>query len=265
MTIAQISRSAYYYHQQRLTQPEKDASLCDEIVRIYHEHKQCYGYRRLTLALRQAGHLINKKKVQRLMQSMQLTAVIRRRKKYRSYRGEQGRIVANVLQRQFDCDQPNQKWVTDVTEFRVGNEKLYLSPMMDLFNREIIAYKIMRRPVYKLVEDMLKKAIIRLSSTEKPLIHSDQGWQYQLGTYQATLTKHGLQQSMSRKGNCLDNAVIENFFGTLKSELFYREEFSTIEQLEKRLHEYMHYYNHERISTKLKGLSPVQYRNQPFV
>ena len=170
-----MSRSTYYYHQQRLAQPKKDASLCDEIARIYHEHKQCYGYRRLTLALRQAGRLINKKKVQRLMQSLQLKAVIRRRKKYRSYRGEQGRIAPNVLQRQFDCDQPNKKWVTDVTEFRVGNEKLYLSPIMDLFNREIIAYKLMRRPVYKLVEDMLKKALARLKSAEKPLIHSDQG------------------------------------------------------------------------------------------
>ena len=133
---------------------------------------------------------------------------------------------------------------------------------MDLFNREIIAYRVMRRPVYKLVEDMLQKALSKLTTTDKPLLHSDQGWQYQLATYQKTLADHGVKQSMSRKGNCLDNAVIENFFGTLKCELFYRKKFTSIDQLEEQIHDYIYYYNHERLSTKLKGLSPVQYRNQ---
>ncbi len=196
------------------------------------------------------------------MQTLNLKAVIRAPKKYRSYRGEQGYIAPNHLARQFECEQPNQKWVTDVTEFRVGNEKLYLSPLMDLFNREIIAYRVMRRPVYKLVEDMLQKALSKLATTDKPLLHSDQGWQYQLATYQKTLADHGVKQSMSRKGNCLDNAVIENFFGTLKCELFYRKKFTSIDQLEEQIHDYIYYYNHERLSTKLKGLSPVQYRNQ---
>lgn len=214
LTIAELSRSTYYYHQQRL------------------------------------------------MQLLRLKAVIRAPKKYRSYRGKEGRIAPNILMRKFDCEEPNHKWVTDVTEFRVGDEKLYLSPVLDLFNRQIIAYQLMRKPVYKLVSDRLEKAISTLKSTEKPLIHSDQGWQYQLDSYQQTLASHGFTQSMSRKGNCLDNAVIESFFGTLKCELFYREKFTSIEQLEKRIHEYIYYYNHERVSTKLKGLSPVQYRNQ---
>lgn len=260
-----MSRSTYYYHQQRLAKPDKNALLCEQIVDIYNKHKQCYGYRRITLALKQLGQCVNKKRVQRLMQSLHLKAAIRTPRKYRSYRGKQGRIAPNLLERQFTCNKPNQKWVTDVTEFRVGDNKLYLSPIMDLFNRQIVAYQVMRRPVYQLVSDMLEKAISTLKSTDKPLIHSDQGWQYQLGSYQKTLSKHGLTQSMSRKGNCLDNAVIESFFGTLKSELFYREKFTCIKQLEKRIHEYIYYYNYERISTKLKGLSPVQYRNQSFL
>lgn len=127
--------------------------MLEDIQEIYSDHKQCYGYRRITFALKQLGQLVNKKKVQRLMQTLNLKAVIRAPRKYRSYRGEQGRIAPNLLERQFDCAQPNQKWVTDVTEFRVGDEKLYLSPMMDLFNGEIIAYQVMRRPVYKLVSD----------------------------------------------------------------------------------------------------------------
>lgn len=264
LTMAELSRSTYYYHQQRLTEPNKDQLLCDDIGHLFNEHNACYGYRRMTFILKQLGYLVNKKKVQRLMQLLRLKAVIRAPKKYRSYRGKEGRIAPNILMRKFDCEEPNHKWVTDVTEFRVGDEKLYLSPVLDLFNRQIIAYQLMRKPVYKLVSDMLEKAISTLKSTEKPLIHSDQGWQYQLDSYQQTLASHGFTQSMSRKGNCLDNAVIESFFGTLKCELFYREKFISIEQLEKRIHEYIYYYNHERVSTKLKGLSPVQYRNQSY-
>ena len=192
---------------------------------------------------------------------MQLKSRIRA-VKYRSYKGQVGKIADNILQRQFEADKPNQKWVTDVTEFKVGSEKLYLSPIMDLFNGEIIAFQTQRRPMFGLVKDMLKEAVNKLKPSEKPIVHSDQGWQYQMAHYQRQLSEKGLIQSMSRKGNCLDNASMESFFGILKSESFYGEKFKTVDDLEQTVKEYIHYYNHERIKVKLKGLSPVEYRKQ---
>lgn len=228
---------------------------------IYHKHKGRYGYRRITLALRNMGLVINHKCVQRLMQSMKLKSRIRIAK-YRSYKGRVGRVADNILKRKFKANKPNQKWVTDVTEFKVGSEKLYLSPIMDLFNGEIIAFQTLYRPMFELVQDMLSNAMDRLGEDEKPIVHSDQGWQYQMSRYQKKLAEKGLIQSMSRKGNCLDNASMESFFGILKSECFYGEEFKSVKELEQTVKEYIHYYNHERIKVKLKGLSPVQYRTQ---
>lgn len=263
LAIAELARSTYYYHANADLEKSSDvAQLKQQVAVLFTQHKGCYGYRRITLLLRQMGMLVNKKRIQRLMVEQGLRAVIRRRRRYSSYQGEQGRIAANVLARQFDSPQPNEKWVTDVTEFKVGEEKLYLSPLMDLYNREIVSYTLKRRPTYDLVEEMIRQAFAQLPEHASPLIHSDQGWHYQHYTYQNNLRQRGITQSMSRKGNCLDNAVIENFFGTLKCEMFYTEKFTSIEQLEQRIHEYIHYYNHERIHTKLKGLSPVQYRLQ---
>lgn len=183
-------------------------------------------------------------------------------KKYRSYRGE-GHVVPNVLQRQFQAERPHQKWVTDVTEFNVRGEKLYLSTVMDLYNGEIVAFHMDRRPHYSLVGTMLRKALAKLQGGT-PLLHSDQGWQYRMPAYRRMLAEHGLTQSMSRKGNCLDNAAMESFFGTLKSEFFHLNRFASVEALEQGLRDYIHYYNHHRIKAKLKGLSPVQYRTQPL-
>ena len=171
-------------------------------------------------------------------------------------------MVGNDLNRQFHAERPNQKWVTDVTEFKVQGMKLYLSPIMDLYNGEIVAYQIKRQPVFDLVGQMLEEAIKKLSPDERPMIHSDQGWQYQHENYRHMLEKHSLKQSMSRRGNCPDNAAMESFFGTLKSEFFYLNSFDSIESLEAGLVEYIQYYNQERIKLKLKGLSPVQYREQ---
>nr|WP_267313865.1 IS3 family transposase [Acinetobacter indicus] len=256
-----MARSTYFYHEQQSKREDKYSDLKQQIKAIYHKHKGRYGYRRITLALKNLGFTINHKCVQRLMQSMQLRSCIRA-VKYRSYKGQIGKIAKNVLQRQFKADKPNQKWVTDVTEFNVRGEKLYLSPIMDLFNGEIISFQLQRRPLFGLVKDMLKDAIAKLSPNDKPIIHSDQGWQYQMRFYQQQLQQHGFIQSMSRKGNCLDNASMESFFGILKSECFYGEEFNSVEELEQTVKEYIHYYNHERIKVKLKGLSPVEYRTQ---
>ena len=256
-----MARSTYFYHEKSSKLEDKYSDLKQQIKAIYHQHKGRYGYRRITLALKNMGLVINHKCVQKLMQSMKLKSRIRIAK-YRSYRGQVGRVADNVLQRQFESNQPNQKWVTDVTEFNVRGEKLYLSPIMDLFNGEIIAFQMERRPIFRLVKDMLKEAIDKLNINEKPIIHSDQGWQYQMRFYQQQLAERGLIQSMLRKGNCLDNASMESFFGVLKSECFYGEEFNSIDELEQTVKEYIHYYNHERIKVKLKGLSPVQYRTQ---
>ena len=256
-----MARSTYFYHEKSSKLDDKYSDLKQQIKAIYHQHKGRYGYRRITLALKNMGLVINHKCVQKLMQSMKLKSRIRIAK-YRSYRGQVGRVADNVLQRQFESNQPNQNWVTDVTEFNVRGEKLYLSPIMDLFNGEIIAFQMERRPIFRLVKDMLKEAIDKLNINEKPIIHSDQGWQYQMRFYQQQLAERGLIQSMLRKGNCLDNASMESFFGVLKSECFYGEEFNSIDELEQTVKEYIHYYNHERIKVKLKGLSPVQYRTQ---
>src|SRR5690606_25173782 len=151
-------------------------------------------------------------------------------KKYQSYRGEQGKIAPHILQRAFTADRPNQKWVTDITEFKVRDKKLYLSPIMDLYNQENISYQLSERPIFGQVVDMLKKAFKRVPNGNQLLFHSDQGWQYQMKPFQALLKKKGIVQSMSRKGNCLDNAIIENFFGTLKAEMFYIQKINSIEE-----------------------------------
>ena len=142
-----------------------------------------------------------------------------RMKKYRSYKGEVGRIAPNLLNRDFHADKPNQKWVTDVTEFSLFGEKLYLSPILDLHSSDLVSYTISERPVLRMVTSMLDQAFAKIPDGTDLILHSDQGWQYQHKQYQRMLREKGIRQSMSRKGNCLDNAVIENFFGLLKSEL----------------------------------------------
>lgn len=262
LQVAGLARSTFYYQQKVLQTADKHACLKARIRMLFEQHKGRYGYRRITAAIRRTGELINHKTVQRLMMQLQLKSLVRV-KKYRSYKGLVGRIAPNILQRQFDAQRPNQKWVTDVTEFNVGGQKLYLSPVMDLYNGEIIAHQMAKRPVFEMVSTMLKKAFARLGLRDKPILHSDQGWQYQMPGYRHLLAKHAIDQSMSRKGNCLDNAAMESFFGTLKSEFFYLNKFSSVDDLQAGLESYIHYYNHDRIKLKLKGLSPVQYRTQP--
>lgn len=232
-----------------------------EIIAIYHQHKGRYGYRRITIALKVKGIRINHKRVARIMHECGLKSLVRI-KKYKSYKGQQGKIARNLLKRNFTASKPYQKWVTDVTEFAVAGKKLYFSPILDLYNGEVVSYNISQRPNFNQVTDMLQKALDKLPAQARPMLHSDQGWQYQMREYQEALRKSKIKQSMSRKGNCLDNAVMENFFGILKSELFYIEKFNSIDQLQKEIIKYIEYYNNDRIKQKLNGLSPVMYRNQ---
>lgn len=231
------------------------------IETLFTQHKGRYGYRRITLALHQEGTSLNHKTVYRLMKSLQLKSVIRV-KRYRSYRGELGKVAKNVLQRQFVASMPNEKWVTDVTEFNVAGERLYLSPILDLYNGEIVAHHTSKRPRFDMVATMLNKAFLRLNGEDQLILHSDQGWQYQMPAYQGMLREQNIVPSMSRKGNCLDNAPMESFFGTLKSECFYLQKFSSVEQLQEAIDDYIDYYNHDRIKVKLNGLSPVKFRTQ---
>jgi putative transposase len=261
LELAQLSRSTFYYQLGLRHQDDKYGKLKATIKAIFERHKGRYGYRRITAVVRQSGHLVNHKVVQRLMGVLGLKSLVRP-KKYRSFKGEVGQAAPNELQRQFKAEAANQKWVTDVTEFNVAGEKLYLSPVLDLYNGEIIAFETNKRPVFDMVSTMLKKAIAKLQPHEKPLLHSDQGWQYRMPAYQRQLKERELVQSMSRKGNCHDNAAMESFFGVLKSEFFYLNTFGSVDELRTGLADYIQYYNHDRIKLKLKGLSPVQYRAQ---
>jgi transposase InsO family protein len=254
----------YYYQVSASLKPDPYLDTKMQIKTIFHAHKGRYGYRRLQIALGSQSHHLNHKTVHKLMGQLGLKSLVRP-KRYQSYKGPIGKAAPNLLERKFVAKAPNQKWVTDVTEFNIKGEKVYLSPISDLYSQEIISHTITDRPQIGMVMQMLQKAFKQLKSKDKPILHSDQGWQYQMGFYQEALKEQGLTQSMSRKGNCLDNAVMENWFGIMKTEFFYQEKFETIESFKKGLHEYIHYYNHDRIKQKLKGLSPVNYRTQSLV
>lgn len=244
--------------------PDKYEKVKEKIKELYHSSKGRYGYRRITLALKNLGFVINHKTVQRLMKELSVICLVRM-KKYKSYKGKVGRIAENLLNRDFSADKPNEKWVTDITEFSLFGEKLYLSPILDLFNGEIISYSITSGPYLRQVMEMLDLAFEKHKDLDGLIFHSDQGWQYQHKTYQYRLKEQGIEQSMSRKGNCLDNAVMENFFGLLKSELLYLQEFQNIDHFKNELIDYIEWYNKYRIKSKLKGLSPIQFRTQSLV
>jgi len=260
LSCMKMARSTFYYYLKDGNQQDKYIQLKEVIKSTYSVHKGRYGYRRITLSIRKDGYKVNQKTVYRLMGDLGLKSSIRV-KKYRSYRGEHGKIAQNVLERNFKAAKPFQKWSTDVTEFRVKDKKLYLSPIIDLFNQEIISYNLSDRPNFHGIMDMLDRAIGKLNTGSSGLIlHSDQGWQYQMIQYQKKLKQNGIIQSMSRKGNCLDNAIIENFFGTLKSELYYQNKYESTDQLKQDIREYIEYYNNNRIKLNLNGMSPMEYR-----
>ena len=255
-----MSRSTFYYHQTKKKE-DKYTDVKDKIIEVYQKHKARYGYRRVHEVLRQSGFTINHKTTQKLMHQLGLQGK-KRRNKYRSYKGNIGKIAPNTLQRDFKADRPFEKLVTDVTEFAVCDEKVYLSPVMDLYNREIVSYSISRNASFSQTLEMLTGLFKKLPKDSKPLMHSDQGWQYQMKEYIDLLKEHGITQSMSRKGNCLDNGAMENFFGRLKVEMFFGERFESIKDFERKLRDYIRYFNQDRISLKLGGLSPVQYRRR---
>ena len=228
LEAAQLPRSTFYYHTKRWNVEDKYAQTKAEITAIYHENKGRYGYRRVTSELHNRGIMLNHKTVQRLMKEMGLICRVRM-KKYRSYKGEKGATADNELNREFRAEKPNQKWVTDITEFRLFGQKLYLAPILDLYSGDIVTYTLSDSPNLLMVTTMLEQAFATIPDNTNLLLHSDQGWHYRHKQYVRMLKEKGVQQSMSRKGNCYDNSVMENFFGQLKSELLYLQEFESME------------------------------------
>jgi len=264
LEIAQLPRSTFYYHSKRQSKEDKYARVKAEIATIYHENKGRYGYRRITDELHNRKIYLNHKTVQRLMKELGLICRVRM-KKYRSYKGEKSTTADNILDREFRAEKPNQKWVTDVTEFHLFGQKLYLSPILDLCSGDIVTYTLPDSPNLLMVTTMLEQAVAKLPDNTKLLLHSDQGWHYQHKQYVQMLQDKGIRQSMSHKGNCYDNAVMEDFFGHLKSELLYLHEFESMEHFKTELIEYIDYYNNRRIKARLKGLLPALHRQQALL
>lgn len=241
-------------------QQDPYTELKTAITTSFEQSKRRYGYRRVHMDLRAQGWPVGKKLVRKLMRILGFQSKARPKRRYNSYQGEQSKIAENLLQRQFDVKAPDTVYVSDVTEFRVNHKKLYLSPIMDLFDHSIVSYTIASSPTTAFTNDSLAQALGSRDFGKKLLVHTDQGFQYQHQTWKKLLENHGAVQSMSRKGNCFDNAVMENFFGHLKSEMFHGEYFADFEALEMEIEAYIDWYNVSRRQERLKGMTPMEYR-----
>ena len=259
LTISNIKRSTFFYTLKSINN-DKDMNLKTTIKQIFVENKGYYGYRRITSELKNQDMIVNHKKVKRLMYQMNLYGKTKKARRYNSYKGDVGRIAPNILNRNFKAKLPNTVWATDVTEFKVGEKKLYLSPIKDLCSCDIVSYNLSTSPNFSQITNMLNEAFSKGESLNGLIFHSDQGWQYQMRQYQNTLKEKGIIQSMSRKGNCLDNSKMETFFSRLKNEIYYGIKYKNINELKNAIKEYIYYYNNRRIQIGLGGLTPSEYR-----
>ena len=258
----QLSKSTYYFEINKVDIVRvKNAALMSEIQEIFEYNKGRYGVRRIHRELVNRGHHINHKRVQRLMHETGLAGK-RPKEKYHSYKGEVGKVANNIINRDFRTTAPLQKWTTDVSQFSFTWGKCYISPILDMNTNEIISYDLSLSPNLEQIQRMLNKAFEKFPTLNGLILHSDQGWQYQHEYFRSTLREHGIIQSMSRKGNCYDNCVMETFFGRLKNEMFYghEKEYESFEVFAKAIDKYIDYYNNERIQAKTKWMPPVKYR-----
>lgn len=258
----EMAKSTYYYEISKVDAVEvRNQKLMDEIKEIFEHHKHRYGVRRIHKELVNRGHNVNHKRVQRLMHNMGLMGK-RPKEKYHSYKGKVGKVADNIIDRDFSTTAPLQKWTTDVSQFNFSWGKCYLSPILDMNTNEIISYDLSLSPNLEQIHRMLDNAFKKFPSVEGLIFHSDQGWQYQHEYFRNTLKKHGIIQSMSRKGNCIDNCIMETFFGRLKNEMYYgcEKDYGSFEAFSEAIKEYIRYYNHERIQAKTKWMPPVKYR-----
>ncbi|WP_353892504.1 IS3 family transposase [Proteinivorax hydrogeniformans] len=262
--VAGVTRSAYYkWVDKKKTDLEvENEQIMEDLILLYNGFKGVYGYRVLKLYLdRIYEKKINHKRVHRLMKVAGLKSITRRKKK-RYGKSKPEHIAENILKRNFKADKANEKWVTDITEFKYGNKKAYLSAILDLYDNSIVSYVVSHSNNNQLVFQTLDKALIK-SPGATPLLHSDRGFQYTSNGFKQKIKAANITQSMSRAGNCLDNAPIESFFGKLKVEKYYLEgNYQTFKELKDAIDEYIHFYNHTRLQKKLSGLSPIEYRYQ---
>jgi transposase InsO family protein len=256
----QVSRSGYYQFLRKQGEAARDQALADQIRQCQNEARSTYGYRRVGIWLKRKGILANHKAVLRIMNKYGLLSQIRRKRKYRQM-GEQLHRYPNLLNRQFASDRPNQKWVTDISYIQTPQGTLYLSVIRDLFDNSIVAHETGTEQSVNLVLRTIQQAKEKETVTAELQLHSDQGFQYTSQAYFALTQKYGITPSMSRRGNCYDNAPAENFFSILKSECIRRQKPKSLDQARQLIHDYIHFYNHERIQYKTK-LTPLEKRRQ---
>ena len=257
-----MARSTYYYELNKVDVVAiRNKPILKEIKMIFAENKGIYGVRRVYNELINRGFKINHKRVQRLMNKEGLKGKCPK-EKYHSYKGTVGKVADNIINRDFSTTAPLQKWTTDVSQFKFSWGKCYFSPILDMNTNEIISYDLSLHPNLDQIKRMLEKAFNKFPKTEGIILHSDQGWQYQHFYYRNELKRHGIIQSMSRKGNCYDNSIMETFFGRMKTELYYgcEKDYLSFESFNEAVEEYIDYYNNKRIQSKTKWMPPVNYR-----
>lgn len=257
-----MARSTYYFEINRTDAVAKrNEELSATIKEIFAQNKGRYGVRRVYRELRNRGAQVNHKRVQRLMHDLGLFGK-RPKEKYHSYKGEVGKVAENIINRDFSTTAPLQKWTTDVSQFNFPWGKCYISPILDMNTNEIISYDLSLNPNMKQIQRMLDIAFNKFPSVKGLIFHSDQGWQYRHEYFRNTLKEHGIIQSMSRKGNCYDNCIMETFFGRLKNEMYYgcEKEYRSFSEFSEAIRKYIEYYNNERIQAKTKWMPPVKYR-----
>ncbi len=260
--MAGIPRSSYYkwLNREPSFQEQENEKLANAMILHYEKVEGIFGYRQLTLHLRrQLDRAINHKRIYRLMKLAGIRSVIRRKKK-KYVKSTPEQIVENLLNREFTAEKSNEKWVTDVTEMKYGQgQKAYLSAILDLHDKSIVAYVLGHSNNNSLVFTTLDLALKAAPGTS-PMLHSDRGFQYTSWGFKRRLEAHGMTQSMSRVGKCIDNGPMEAFWGTLKSEKYYLHKYQTFEALKKDIEDYIHFYNYERLQKKLSCLSPMEAR-----
>ncbi|WP_434752583.1 IS3 family transposase [Paenibacillus amylolyticus] len=257
-----VSRSGYYAYLKRKGQ-DRDQTDKALVQKVYDQYNGVYGYRQIQLFLLQDhGVWMNHKKVLRLMQTLGIRSRIRRKHRCNYTSSTEGRVAKNLLKRDFKADRANQKWVTDVTQFRVGESWIYHSAVKDLFNNEIVAYQMSHKNDNLLVLQTFENAFNKTKDVTGLIVHSDQGFQYTSYAYHDMLPKVGAQISMSRRGNCYDNASMESFFSHLKTEGLYPYDIRNMDEAQRRIEAYIHFYNQHRPQRKLNKLPPVEFRKQ---
>jgi transposase InsO family protein len=258
-----LPRSSYFYHRARLEVVDKYLEVRRAMTDIFERNYRCYGYRRMQASLSRQCVNISEKVVQRLMKQECLVAVTRKRRRYGSYMGEISPAPDNLLNRDFSASAPNEKWLTDITEFQTPAGKVYLSPMIDCFDGMVVSWSIGTRPDADLVNTMLDAAIESVTaSSDRPVVHSDRGGHYRWPGWLSRIADAKLVRSMSRKGYSPDNAACEGFFGRLKTELFYSRSWlsTTIEEFVAAVDAYIRWYNEGRIKISLGFRSPIEHR-----